>query len=76
MLFLCEHALNQYDDNPVLSELEKEAISIIRKSFEKEHLSFETVSVRRYSKEYLTLVVPPNNDFCRFKAEKGNVDFS
>lgn len=62
--------LNQYDDNPELSELEKEAILIIKKIFEKEHLSFETVSVRRYSKEYLTLVVPPNNDFCRFKAGK------
>lgn len=62
--------LNRYDDNPVLSELEKEAISIIRKAFEKEHLSFEAVSVRRYSKEYLTLVVPPNNDFCRFKTGK------
>lgn len=62
--------LNQYDENPILSELEEKAISIIKIAFEKENISFEKVLIRRYSKEYLTLIIPPNNDFCRFKTGK------
>lgn len=56
------------NQEPELSEYEKQALSIIKTGFEKEQLSFDNVSLRRYSDNYLTLISPNNNDFCRIKA--------
>lgn len=60
--------LDNYDKDAELSAYEEQAISIIKTSFENEHLPFELIAFRRRSENYLTLLLPNNNDFCRIKA--------
>ena len=59
---------DNYDKDAELTEYEEKAVSYIKKQFEKENIPFDTILFRRRSKNYLSLVTPTNNDFCRIKA--------
>lgn len=71
--FFFESSFDRYNEEPKLSLLEENAITIIKNAFDNEHLSFDEVILRRRSESYLTLLTKEynceyDNDFCRIKA--------
>lgn len=70
-----EKAFNKHNDDTELTELEKQAISIIKNEFEKENIPFN-VAFRRYYENYLIIIADESDyfsDFCRIKVGKRSV---
>lgn len=64
---------DKYNEDAELTELENQAVKIIKSAFEKETLPFDKIKFRRHSQSYLSLFIfdPKINqdtDFCRIKA--------
>jgi len=67
---------DNYDSDAVLTSEEKEALEFIKKAFDDAALDFTRIVYRRRSKDYLSLVIGDNIDFCRIKATARSVWFS
>lgn len=59
---------DDYDKPAELTELEVPAIDIIKSGFANNQLNFNSIKMVRRTKNYLSLILPNDNDFCRIKA--------
>ena len=67
---------DNYNKDSDLTELEKQALSYIKQEFEENDIDFNTLSFRRRSEDYLTILAYNEYDFCRLKVTERSIWFS
>lgn len=67
---------DNYNSDAELTELETTALSHIRNTFIQASEDFDVLRFRRRSQDYLTIISPNDDDFCRIKVTSRSIWFS
>lgn len=67
---------DNYNSDAELSELEMIALYHIKAAFAKASEDFDVLRFRRRSQDYLTVISPNDDDFCRIKVTSRSIWFS
>ena len=74
--FGCGSQFDRYNQDAELTEFENIALDYIKSAFSAADLNFEELRFRRRSDNYLTILSPNDNDFCRLKVSERSVWYS